>query len=205
MVIFPPQQWELLVLQTLGWDLSSPTPFSVLDLLLRLRGRDAALSAAGFHPPTVRRHAETLAALCATEFSLSRRAGAGLTACACLLAACGGLRATRQQGLEVERLLSELASVSGLRAGEIAKQAERIEEVMRERMPLQHQHPPPPPEDRPTAKLQNSSSAVVSSSSANPSCNAAASSSSSVAASANPPPPSSSPTDLMEMAVACAY
>ena len=95
---FALQQWELLVLQVLGWDLSAVTPYSILDHLLRSLSCSAV----------VRKHAETFVALAATEHSFCRRSPA-VVAVACLGAALRGLNAA---GLEEK--LAALQGITGV-------------------------------------------------------------------------------------------
>ncbi len=104
------QQWELLVLQVLNWDLSAVTPYTVLDQLLRSlpvwhREEDPDLSPSS---DLVRRHAETFVALAATEHSFCRRPAA-VVAVASLGAALRGLGARDLQG--VLRRLTEATGV----------------------------------------------------------------------------------------------
>ena len=58
------QQWELMVLNVLHWDLSSVTPYSVLDSILRSSQNEKHHN---LDISMVRRHAETFVALAATE------------------------------------------------------------------------------------------------------------------------------------------
>ena len=198
----------------------------MLDLLLRLRCRGGGGGGGGgagggggdggdalstrppnvLPPSVVRRHAETLVALAATEHAINRGASPALAACGCLWAACAGLARTEAQRAEAERMLAELAFLSGIPEGEIVRVAEALEEAMNARMPTA---------SVPTKAQQNSShpsssahqvaSAVVhSSSSPNPSTSSSSQCIAATAASPNPPP-SSSPTDLVEMSVACVY
>ena len=86
-----PQQWELVVLDVLGWELSAVTAYYVLDHLLRsidFTGSNCDLA-------KVRLHAETFQALAATEHTFLGQSPA-VVALACLAAAlkglsCGGL------------------------------------------------------------------------------------------------------------------
>ena len=77
------REWELRVLAVIQWELSAPTSHSFLEQLLARLECLAILSTAQLSK--LRRHAETLTALCATEYSLllarqSVLAGAALTA-----------------------------------------------------------------------------------------------------------------------------
>ena len=99
------RDWELKVLLTLGWELSAVTAHSFLDHLLHstpLASLDPGLSLAA-----VRRHAESLVAVAATEYRfLSVRPS--VVAAASLAAACSGLSRSPAAGvaLAADRLLS---------------------------------------------------------------------------------------------------
>lgn len=111
------QQWELLVLDVLQWELSAVTAYSVLDQILRtfeLAGGHTAGTkdvnfvdgnnddnvpspgGASLQMETVRKHAETFVALASTEHSFSRKSPA-VVAVACFGSALRGLNA---QGLD---------------------------------------------------------------------------------------------------------
>ncbi len=83
------QQWELLVLDRLGWELSAVTPYSILDHLLRTV--DLASANNNADPATIRTHAETFQALAATEYVFCGQSPA-VVALGCLGAALRGLR-----------------------------------------------------------------------------------------------------------------
>ena len=97
------QQWEMIVLNVLEWDLSAVTPYSILDHLLRSITLDQS-----FELETVRKHAETFCALAATEHTFSQKRPS-VVAVACLGAALRGLNNT---GLE--RMLQSLQISSGV-------------------------------------------------------------------------------------------
>ena len=81
-----------MILNVLKWDLSAVTPYSILDQLLRnIELHDERLTI-----DKVRKHAETLVALAATEHVFSRKSPA-VVAVASLGAA---LRGLKTQGLE---------------------------------------------------------------------------------------------------------
>ena len=95
----------MLVLNVLQWDLSAVTPYSILDHLLR--SLDFSNNN-NFDSNTVRRHAETFAALTATEHVFSQLSPA-VVAVACLASALRGLNV---KGLE--DLLASLNSLTGV-------------------------------------------------------------------------------------------
>ena len=101
------QQWELLVLQVLGWDLSAVTPYGILDQLLRSLDSSSS-SSSPLDLDLVRRHAETFVALAATEFSFYHHRPA-VVAVASLGAALRGLNAA---GLQ--EMLAALGGVTGV-------------------------------------------------------------------------------------------
>ncbi len=97
------QQWELIVLQVLGWELSSVTPYSILDQLLRTLAWSPAIDLS-----LVRKHAETFVALAATEFTFYQQSPA-VVAVASLGAALRGLHV---KGLD--EVLKKLQGVTGV-------------------------------------------------------------------------------------------
>lgn len=109
-------QWEMIVLNVLGWDLSAVTPYSILEHLLRSMKLEPT-----FNLETVKKHAETFCALAATEhiFSLKRPA---VVAVACLGAA---LRGLNSNGLD--NMLSSLQISTGVQLGAIKDCMDQIE------------------------------------------------------------------------------
>jgi transcription initiation factor TFIIIB Brf1 subunit/transcription initiation factor TFIIB len=95
------QQWEMVVLDVLGWDLSAVTPYSILDHLLRTLDLD--------NVDTVRRHAETFNALAATEHTFLNQSP-DVVALACLAAALRGLNCNGR-----EETIERLESVTGVK------------------------------------------------------------------------------------------
>ena len=86
------QQWELVVLDVIGWELSAVTPYYILDHLLRsIDFKDSNVDMV-----KVRMHAETFQALAATEHAFMGQSPA-VVALACLADALRGLRC---EGLE---------------------------------------------------------------------------------------------------------
>ena len=86
------QQWELVVLDVIGWELSAVTPYYILDHLLRsIDFKDSNCDMV-----KVRMHAETFQALAATEHAFMGQSPA-VVALACLADALRGLRC---EGLE---------------------------------------------------------------------------------------------------------
>lgn len=90
-------QWEMIVLNILQWDLSTVTPYSILDNILRSLPMEPL-----FDPSSVRKHAETFLALAATEHLFSQKSPVTV-AISCLGSAMRGLNS---QGLEV--MMSEV-------------------------------------------------------------------------------------------------
>ena len=105
-VIF--QTWELMILNVLGWDLSAVTPYSILDQLLRSLELDNSAETA-LSMEKVRKHAETLVALAATEYAFCQKSPA-LVAVASLGAA---LRGLNTQGLD--KMISSLEITIGVK------------------------------------------------------------------------------------------
>ena len=115
------QQWELVVLDVLGWELSAVTPYYILDHLLRsidLKGSNCDLA-------KVRLHAETFQALAATEAAFMGQSPA-VVALACLADALRGLRC---QGLDA--LLDYLEKSTGVRKEVVVACMEQIEVSLR--------------------------------------------------------------------------
>jgi hypothetical protein len=199
-----------LVLEALHWDLSAVTPFCLLDLLLRRLNNDAP-----FHLPTVRSHAETFAALVATEHHLSFAAPAGVKAASCLLAAVIGLRGvgagSEARSEEVNRLLAELAQLTGAQPEALLRHVAAIEEAMRIRMsaaaPADNNNSRSDKEMLPAAQdnpcsVNGNVVVVAASSRAQGGQRGPATAAGGGGGSA---PPSVSPTDLVDMSVACVY
>ena len=107
------QTWELMILNVLGWDLSAVTPYSILDQLLRSLELDAP---ADKKAPVekIRKHAETLVALAATEYSFCQKSPA-LVAVSSLGAA---LRGLKTQGLD--SMIASLEITTGVKKVRIA-------------------------------------------------------------------------------------
>ena len=87
----------MIVLNILQWDLSTVTPYSILDNILRSLPMEPL-----FDPSSVRKHAETFLALAATEHLFSQKSPVTV-AISCLGSAMRGLNS---QGLEV--MMSEV-------------------------------------------------------------------------------------------------
>ena len=102
------QTWELMILNVLGWDLSAVTPYSILDQLLRSLELDNSAETA-LSMEKVRKHAETLVALAATEYAFCQKSPA-LVAVASLGAA---LRGLNTQGLD--KMISSLEITTGVK------------------------------------------------------------------------------------------
>lgn len=169
-------QWEIFVLNILGWDLSATTPYAILDQLLRRLTFDSS-----FNLSTIRRHAETFLALTATEFDFYPRS-ATVLAVSCLTAAFSGMKRSPQQCQSVHDLVLTLASVSGIPTSEILSCVSDIESTMQLRMP------PSNPQNNnyhqiPTTKSPTSSAIV----------------------SCSDNPPSSTPTDVMDVSQCRVY
>ena len=120
------QQWELLVLQVLNWDLSAVTPYCIADQLLR------RLQLQPFDKTKVRQFTENLVALAATEHSVQVRSSSSLVAVSCLATSLARLRQTPEQDNVLRGLLSQLCSVTGLNIKEIAECVNRLEDLIAE-------------------------------------------------------------------------
>ncbi len=110
------QQWELLVLDVLDWELSAVTSYNVLDHLLRAQGQDE---------PTLRKHAETFVALAATEHHFLKYPS-GVIAAACLGSAVLGLN---PEGLE--KCLNDIESRTEIARSDVFKCMSDIEMSIR--------------------------------------------------------------------------
>lgn len=170
------------MLEVLRWDLSSVTPYCILDQLLR---RLPGLEQSGFSPALIRRHAETFLAVAATDFGLTSSAASPATvAISCLLAACNGMKRDVAQERQVRKLLADLAALAGASESDVLTCMEAIEECIRERLPTL-------PQSAPLVPLNNNNNGGSKASSANASPNA------------NGFCVSNSPTDVVDMSVAC--
>jgi hypothetical protein len=131
------QQWELLVLQVLNWDLSAVTPYCIVDQLLR------RLPLEQFDRNQARHFTETLVSLAATEHSLQVRSSSSLIAVSCLAASLARMRETPEQDVYLRTLLSKLCAVTGLNLAEIVDCVNKLEDVIAENTPASLQPPPP--------------------------------------------------------------
>lgn len=120
------QQWELLVLQVLNWDLSAVTPYCIADQLLR------RLQLEQFDKVQTRHFTENLISLAATEHSVQVRASSSLIAVACLAASLARMRQTSEQDVFLRGLLNQLCTVTGLNIKEIVDCVNRLEDVIAE-------------------------------------------------------------------------
>lgn len=107
-------------MNVLGWDLSAVTPYSILDQLVRSLELDAP---ADKKAPVekIRKHAETLVALAATEYSFSQKSPA-LVAVSSLGAA---LRGLKTQGLD--SMIASLEITTGVKKNAIKECMDEIE------------------------------------------------------------------------------
>ncbi|KFM72553.1 G1/S-specific cyclin-D2, partial [Stegodyphus mimosarum] len=115
--------WELLVLNTLKWDLSAITPFDFLGHILRrlpiFRGMDL-----------VKRHAHTFIGLCTTDVKFSMYPPSTIAA-ASIGAAIQGLRARLDiQWSSPSELLSKLQAITGIERDCLRACWEQIEETI---------------------------------------------------------------------------
>ena len=112
------QQWELMVLNVLHWDLSSVTSYSILDnILRRTAGSSPNAKLYSSEISTIRRHAETFVALAATEpdfmgYSPAAISGASLgTAIRGLNSGCYGKNTLENSG-QLNGLLTHLQALT---------------------------------------------------------------------------------------------
>jgi len=122
-------QWELMVLNVLHWDLSSVTPYSILDNILR---SSQNANSYNLDISTVRRHSETFIALAATEPDFMGYSPAVIAA-ASLGAAVRGLKAgsygqnTVENSNQLQALLSHLQSATNANKDAIKDCMDQIE------------------------------------------------------------------------------
>jgi len=188
--------WELMILNVLGWDLSAVTPYSILDQLLRSLELDNSAETA-LSMEKVRKHAETLVALAATEYAFCQKSPA-LVAVASLGAA---LRGLNTQGLD--KMISSLEITTGVKKNAIKDCMNEIEvsigkslsgssfEPQQQQQPQPHRHQEQPQQQ----KVPTPSQVAAVSAPKTVIYNSAPSSNSS----------STTPTDVMDVTAAYVY
>merc|ERR1712172_346849 len=100
------RDWELTVLNVLNWELSAVTSQSFLEHIINGLGLDKS-----FNLHSVRRHAETLATIAATEYKFLKLKQS-IVAAACLSAACSGLSNDQEKAASLLRSLSDRIKAS---------------------------------------------------------------------------------------------
>merc|ERR1711997_306206 len=95
------RDWELTVLNVLNWELSAVTSQSFLEHFINGLSLDKI-----FNLHSVRRHAETLTTIAATEYKFLKLKPS-IVAAACLSAACSGLSNDQEKAASLLRSLSE--------------------------------------------------------------------------------------------------
>merc|ERR1711971_926915 len=100
------RDWELTVLNVLNWELSAVTSQSFLEHFINGLSLDKS-----FNLHSVRRHAETLTTIAATEYKFLKLKPSILAA-ACLSAACSGLSNQQEKAAELLRSLSDRIEAS---------------------------------------------------------------------------------------------
>ncbi|XP_015782854.1 G1/S-specific cyclin-D2 [Tetranychus urticae] len=115
--------WELLVLSHLKWDTSAVTPNDFLNLILRrlpTKGKDKLM--------TIKKHAQTFIALCATDFRFSMLPPSSVAA-SCIATAILGL--TRNNSQSTKDLLATLCKLTNLESTDLLEIRRTIEEVLK--------------------------------------------------------------------------
>merc|ERR1712172_252197 len=100
------RDWELTVLNVLNWELSAVTSQSFLEHFINGLSLDKS-----FNLHSVRRHAETLATIAATEYKFLKLKQS-IVAAACLSAACSGLFNDQEKAASLLRSLSDRIKAS---------------------------------------------------------------------------------------------
>jgi len=100
------REWELTVLNVLNWELSAVTTQSFLEHFINGLSLDKSLN-----PQSVRRHAETMATIAATEYKFLKLKPS-IVAAACLSAACSGLSNQQEKAASLLRSLSDRIEAS---------------------------------------------------------------------------------------------
>merc|ERR1712083_798467 len=100
------RDWELTVLNVLNWELSAVTSQSFLEHFINGLNLDKS-----FNLHSVRRHAETLTTIAATEYKFLKLKPS-IIAAACLSAACYGLSNDQEKAASLLRSLSERIDAS---------------------------------------------------------------------------------------------
>merc|ERR1711971_1222769 len=100
------RDWELTVLNVLNWELSAVTSQSFLEHFINGLSLDKS-----FNLHSVRRHAETLTTIAATEYKFLKLKPS-IVAAACLSAACSGLSNDQEKAASLLRSLSDRIKAS---------------------------------------------------------------------------------------------
>jgi len=100
------RDWELTVLNVLNWELSVVTSQSFLEHFINGLSLDKS-----FNLQSVRRHAETLTTIAATEYKFLKLKPS-IVAAACLSAACSGLSNDQEKAASLLRSLSDRIEAS---------------------------------------------------------------------------------------------
>lgn len=132
-------EWELLVLQVLNWDLSTVTPYTILNQLLTHKCLQTFQGPLEDLSPTIRLRAETLLALSCTENQFTTLPPT-LVATGCFLAALSGVRSRLENGNAVLRVaLESLAFVTGHSFQEMLGCASVLESMLLQKLTPEQQ------------------------------------------------------------------
>ena len=135
--LFCSQEWELLVLRVLNWDLAAVTPYTILNQLLthqllQPQTKDIRLKKIA---RTVQRHTLDLITMSTTESSFLE-VSPTLIATSCLVASISGLRRQTEDGDDLlGHFLVGLSLGTNLSFEEILHCAAKVEEIMLLRIP----------------------------------------------------------------------
>ena len=135
--LFRLQEWELLVLRVLNWDLAAVTPYTILNQLLthqllQPQTKDIRLKKIA---RTVQRHTLDLITMSTTESSFLE-VSPTLIATSCLVASISGLRRQTEDGDDLlGHFLVGLSLGTNLSFEEILHCAAKVEEIMLLRIP----------------------------------------------------------------------
>ena len=178
------------MLDLLGWDLSCPTPQTILDqLLYRIEAESAASGRAGpFNLKMIRTHSETFLSMMATDHAYCA-ASRPLLAISCLLAAFNGLKKTADEAAFVADLTANLCDLAALTPDAVATGVEVIEAAMRVLIPTTE------------PARQQSNVAAAAEASINNNNNSIKSSSAVLSTTAAAPSASTTPTDVMDVSL----
>jgi len=119
------RRWELLILSQLSWEVAAPTPNDFLNLILRrVQTKDSKMN-------LIKKHAETLISLCATDFEFSLFPPS-VIATACIATASTGMKGARNSHESQQDTINKLCSLTSTNFTELIAIQETIKSIVKE-------------------------------------------------------------------------